>query len=268
MFYFSNHKILAIALYFFQISSSLIRIVPLALLYVASLSLFGSGIDIFSGLLLSSLLPVKPGKLTKLERSQFTLSEELKEIIVGLLLGDLNVQKLTINSNVRLRFKQGFVHKDYISHLYDLFKSFCLSAPKSYSQKPDKRTGEIYTQISFNTLSLPCFNYYYDLFYPKGQKIVPDNIADLLTPLGLAYWICDDGKSMASGGLTLCTNSFNNKEVSRLKDVLITRFGLTCTIHTTHLGDQVIHISKKSMDKLRSIVKPHMVPSMLYKIHL
>jgi hypothetical protein len=119
------------------------------------LSFIGSGIDFYSGLLLTSLLPVKPRKLTNQERASFSLSNVLKQILVGLMLGDLNAQKPSINSNVRLRFKQGSVHKGYIFHLYELFQSFCLSAPIFYNQKPDKRTGEIYTQISFNTLSLP-----------------------------------------------------------------------------------------------------------------
>ena len=72
---------------------------------------------------------------------------------------------------------------------------------------------------------------------------------------------------MDSGGLRLCTNSYAIQDVTRLKDVLITRYGLICTIHKTQKGQHLIFISKKSMDKLRSIVKQHMVPSMLYKIH-
>jgi hypothetical protein len=84
----------------------------------------------------------------------------------------------------------------------------------------------------------------------------------------MAYWISDDGKYSAGGGLWLCTNSFSIKDVARLKDVLINRFGLICTIHNNEKGHQLIYISKNSMDKLRSIVKHHMVPSMLYKIHL
>lgn len=72
---------------------------------------------------------------------------------------------------------------------------------------------------------------------------------------------------MDSGGLQLCTNSYAIQDVTRLKDILITRFGLICTIHNTQTG-HLIYISKKSMDKLRTIVKQHIVPSMLYKIHL
>ena len=133
---------------------------------------------------------------------------------------------------------------------------------------PDKRTGTVYTRVVFYTYCLPCLTELYHLFYIAGKKRIPSNIAELLTPLGLAYWICDDGKFVASGGLSLCTNSFNDKEIILLMDALTTRFGFICTIHITQTGAKVIHISKKSMDKLRSIVKPHMVPSMLYKIHL
>src|SRR5689334_22816575 len=54
-----------------------------------------------SGLiLLCSLLPVKPGRLTKKEREAFEVPAELGEILVGLLLGDLYAQKR--NGNVRL----------------------------------------------------------------------------------------------------------------------------------------------------------------------
>jgi len=279
---------LAIALPSLRISPLLlIRIATIALLYAAALYLsvvyiqsIGSGIGNSSGLfympeleinnwlLLSSLLPIKPKRLTAAERSQFTLTDDLKDILVGLILGDLNVKKQTKNSNAILCFEQGFAHKDYLFYLYHKFEIYCSKAPTTANRLPDKRTGNVYTRIYFKTKALPCFNYYYDLFYPKGIKTIPENIADLLTPLGLAIWICDDGKFVASGGLSLCTNSYNDKDISILMDVLTTRFGFICTIHITQTGAKVIHISKKSMDKLRSIVKPHMVPSMLYKIHL
>lgn len=86
--------------------------------------------------------------------------------------------------------------------------------------------------------------------------------------MGLAYWIMDDGKYVESGGLRLCTNSYAIQDVARLRDELVTRYGLICTIHKAQTDQHLIFISKNSMDKLRSIVKQHMVPSMLYKIHL
>jgi len=127
--------------------------------------------------------------LTKAERAQFILTTEQKDILVGLILGDLYVRKVPGGVNAKLQFTQGTVHDDYLLHLYDLFKIYCTAPPKTTSRAPDIRTGKVYSTTSFDSYSLPCFTELYNLFYPNGQKIVPLNIADLLTPLGLVYWI-------------------------------------------------------------------------------
>jgi len=44
-----------------------------------------------------------------------------------------------------------------------------------------------------STKTLDCFTYLGTSFYPKGKKIVPINIKDLLEPRGLAAWFGDDG---------------------------------------------------------------------------
>ena len=126
-------------------------------------------------------------RFTNLERAQFSLPQNLKEILIGLFLGDLNAQKRSVNGNTYLYFEQGLIHKDYIYHLYDLFKSYCKSEPKMSNRLPDKRTGKIYTRIVFFTYSLPCFNEIYLSFYLKGKQRIPLNIGELLTPTGLAY---------------------------------------------------------------------------------
>jgi len=69
-------------------------------------------------------------------------------------------------------------------------------------------------------LSLPCFNYYKNLYYNSDNlKIVPSNIQDLLTPRGLAYWIQFDG-SIQNKGLHLNTYGFTNQGVLNLKFTL------------------------------------------------
>jgi LAGLIDADG DNA endonuclease family len=77
-----------------------------------------------SGLLISSLLPVKP-RLTKVEKEAFSLSQELKDITIGLLLGDLYVRKQKLGVNASLSFRQGIVHEDYLNHLFKKFQDFC-----------------------------------------------------------------------------------------------------------------------------------------------
>ena len=71
----------------------------------------------------------------------------------------------------------------------DLFKPY-LSNDFNVKEKSfiDKRTNIKYSSVNLATLSLPCFNYYHDLFYSTNKnKIVPLNIDKLLTPRGLAY---------------------------------------------------------------------------------
>ena len=145
-------------------------------------------------------------------------------ILLGLLLGDLNATKVYVNP--LFRFYQGLIHKDYIDHLYELFKIYCLSEPKVHNRSADPRTGKIYSSVSFNTCSLPCFNYLYNLFYVDGEKILPSNIGELLTPLSLAYWICDDGGfCQRDRVVVLNTQEFSLKEVELLVKVLGDKFG-------------------------------------------
>ena len=90
--------------------------------------------------------------------------------------------------SARLQFKQSTVNSIYIEHLYSIFKEFCGTSPKVMSyfdSRPNK--NKIYNSIKFQTLSLPCFNKYKELFYNENIKIIPLNLEELLTARGLAF---------------------------------------------------------------------------------
>jgi hypothetical protein len=187
-------------------------------------------------------------------------------MIVGLCLGDLNINKQVVNA--RLKFSQSVIHKDYLMHLYDLFNIFCGAVPSFYSPSPDNRTGKVYPALSFKTLSLPCFNEFYELFYHDGIKIVPSNIMDLLTPIGLCYWICDDGSFCKRFRvITLSTHSFSLAEVNLLVNVLNNKFGLKSSINQSNGGFR-IRISSKSLPVLQNFLSLHMPSMMKHKIGL
>lgn len=93
------------------------------------------------------------------------------------MLGDLFAEKIKPTSNTRLQFKQSIKNKEYIEHLYFLFKEFCHSEPK-VTPSIDKRPGkkELNISIRFWTSSLPCFNKFRELFYDdSGKKFIPLN---------------------------------------------------------------------------------------------
>jgi hypothetical protein len=206
--------------------------------------------------------------LSKLERSKITLSSQLKEILIGLLLGDLYAQKEKKGVNARLCFEQGTVHKDYLLHLYELFKSFCLQDPKIYTRLPDKRTGKIYSRISFKTCALPCFTDLYNLFYLEGKKIVPMIIAELLTPLSLMYWIADDATFCKSTyRVILCTESFTLAEINLLIKTLNDKWNLECYKVKRGKGYRIV-IPRKSLSVLQNLLKDIAPTMMLHKIGL
>ena len=118
-------------------------------------------------------------------------------------------------------------------------------------------------------MRLSCFNKYYNLFYSLKSKIVPDDIINLLTPVGLAYWIIDDG-SKQNNGLHLNVYAFDTESVNRLIVVLNLKFGLKCTIHKhkSHNMTSRIYIPESSMNNLRTLVMPYRVPSIIYKLNV
>ena len=162
-------------------------------------------------------------------------------------------------------------HINYFYHVFELFTPY-LSDDFTVKAKSfiDKRTNKSYSSVNFATLSLPCFNYYKNLFYnSEGLKIVPSNIKELLSPKGLAYWIMDDG-SIQNKGLHLNTYGFSSQDVLLLKYTLENLFGentLKCTIHKHKKGER-IYIWGESMDVLRHKISNFMHSNMLYKIKL
>src|ERR1700722_15441583 len=115
-------------------------------------------------------------KLTRSEKLNLKLTIELEEILFGLMLGDLHAERRKTNHNTRIQFKQSIKNKNYIEHLYSLFKPYCNSNPKSndYFDKKLKK-NKFYSSIKFLTFSFPFFNKFRTMFYPspQGIKILP-----------------------------------------------------------------------------------------------
>jgi hypothetical protein len=270
---------------FTKVITTIATIYALAfVIYVVYTQSIGNELDSFTGLAIcsNSIAPIKagaeqspkkPSRLSNEQKAQFNLSKELKEIIIGLILGDLFIQKdkRAINGNACLRFLQSTIHTDYLDHLYNKFQDYCSAAPKIFNPRPDKRTGKVYSVKYFNTYSLPCFNEYYDLFYKEGcpvQKVIPHNIGELLTPLSLAFWICEDGTfEKLSQRVILCTESFTIDEVEVLINVLNSNWDLKC--YKSKRGASFrIAIPRKSLPILHKFCGPHMPAMMLHKIGL
>lgn len=111
------------------------------------------------------------------------LSDFQKEIIFGSMLGDLSAERSSMNGNTRLRFDMSNVNRDYINHLYSIFKVYVKTPSKELNRKLNKLTKGIHTDIHFSTLRYSFFNWAVEDFYVnienKNIKIVPVNAYDI-----------------------------------------------------------------------------------------
>ena len=94
--------------------------------------------------------------------------------------------------------------------------------------------------MRFQTYAHPEFKFYDDLFYKiddcgRRKKRVPENIHELLTERGLAYWFMDDGDSYTKTRSHLRyyrfnTQSFLLSDQERLVQALKDNFDIDATI--------------------------------------
>lgn len=202
------------------------------------------------------------------------MNKILKEILIGVLLGDAHIGKTGLDKAF-ISFEQSKNKESYINHLFSLTKENGLALMED-SLKEYKRESLLNKSATeslyFRTQSLKALRPLADMFLDEsGNKIIPSNIADHLTPRSLAYWIMDDGQQVKKGGVTLCTDSFNSNDVNILREALKTNFQLTTSIHKKKGKNDAlyerIYIWKDSLQDFKTSLKPHMHESMLYKIN-
>jgi len=128
-------------------------------------------------------------KLKEYKNNLSPLTSLQKEILIGLTLGDLTIQKQTPNSNVRLKFEYTIHSSDYVNHLYNTFKDRILTAP--YVKERIYKSNNLNSTWRFQTLSDSEFNFLYEIFFSPfsdKKKHLPTNlIKNHVTPISLAY---------------------------------------------------------------------------------
>lgn len=204
-----------------------------------------------------------------MDKDKLILSDRLRGIIVGLLLGDGHMRLNHKPKTCALSFLQGEIHIDYLIHLREVFDEWTRMPIRSNHETT--QTGKIYKKWYFNTLT---FSQFYELgcaFYPpvesgKSKKVVPAQINDWITPESLAYWFQDDGsRRLKARAFIICTDSFTEGDVDRLIETLKNKFYVDSKKHKKGKCWR-IYIPSSSFATFRGLIKPYIVPSMAYKI--
>lgn len=78
----------------------------------------------------------------------------------------------------------------------------------------------------------------------------------------------DDGGRVGQG-IRLSTQNYIKQDLFILQDALVLNWHIKTKLHKTGVKDQyVIYIPKSEIYKVQQVVKPFIVKSMYYKIHL
>jgi hypothetical protein len=196
-------------------------------------------------------------------KTTLRLSDVQRETLVGILLGDACLETQNAGRSYRLKIEQGIAHADYVQHLYLVLREWVLSPPRP----KQGQTRDVTTlNFAFQTVSHTELSFYGELFYRDRRKLVPEEIGDLLTVRGLAYWFMDDGsmKSSESKGVLFNTHAFSSDDVDRLIEVL-ERFGLLARTRQQSDGIQ-IYVSGASYERFVELVNPYVIEAMRYKV--
>jgi hypothetical protein len=203
-------------------------------------------------------------RYTKYELSIIKLPNDIKSIIVGIILSDGHIALNFKGKNAYLILNQSLTKSAYIYFVFSFLNHYCQSYPKlSVSYRLNKPS---YT-LRITTRSMSCITELYSNYYLNKIKIIKPLIYFDLTPIALAHWIMGDG-TYNRRGLLLCTDSFKIKEVVLLMNVLMIRYNISCTISYHMKKYPRICISKKHIIYLQNIVLPYMHKSMFYKLGL
>lgn len=138
-------------------------------------------------------------------------------------------------------------------------------------------TGGIKDQTSFRlkTIALPVFNLYRDMFYvfdpvkKKFVKVIPNNIIELLSPIGLAHLVMGDGNYQPDARtIRIYLNGFTYADVARLAAAIEAKYGIIVGVRHDRKGQYILAIGAKELHKFQNLVSAHMHESMLYRIGL
>lgn len=189
------------------------------------------------------------------------------DVIIGSLLGDARLEcrstGIRYPVTARLRVHQGEKQKEYVFWKYEVLRDLVSKAPRKSSwDNPKRNLHEV--SWYFHTKSTEELGIIHGCFYKNSVKILPKNIFDVLTPQMMAVWFMDDGSNVGES-FTLNTHGFSREEQMRIISYLKCQYAITATLVKDRTKFK-IGIGRNDHDRFVEIVRPFIIPSMIYKI--
>lgn len=217
-------------------------------------------------------------KVEYLKKEFNLLSDSTKSILFGLLLGDGSLKINKGYKNARLSFRHSYNVKEYFEWKRDQLKSELSAASDSWEQLPEIAHPNEFGKhkLRYQSAAKPSLTYLFYITHRVGGKFkIERSWLNLMTPLSLAIWWCDDGSLIGSGSQgVFCTDGFTEENVKVLDRYMKKVWGIT-TEYRPHNKLRVdggmryrIYIkTQEDLEKFLKIIIPHIPTlSMMYKV--
>ena len=196
------------------------------------------------------------------------LSPEARQVVYGCLLGDGTLRdhhKYGGNSHLCATHKAS--HWEYVEWLCKQLGPFYSGTTKrqpAYSEIVHKCEPSYMLRSIYH----PDFSELRDRFYPEGKKIVPDGLLEELNPLAIAVWFMDDSCfNKKIKRIQLSTEGFLLNDQQKIISFFLDTWGFKGGISSSTFGYR-INFSTTSTEDIRSLLTPHYIPCMYYKLGL
>ena len=178
-----------------------------------------------------------------------------RDLVIGSMLGDGYLMPTT--AGWCLRVSHGQHQRRYVDWKFGIMSDFVRTVPRE--------CGRSYY---FRTITHPEFTGLREAFYASSAtKVVPIALMDQeLTPLGLAVWYMDDG-AIDRKQMRINTQCFSEEENLLLVAFLQAKFGITVRLNKDKDRFR-LRIRGESVQRFVSLVRPHVIPDMRYKLPL
>ena len=193
-----------------------------------------------------------------------SLSKEQKSILFGTILGDGYLQK-TGKKNARLRLEHGKKQKEYL--LWKVKKLGNLFQGKAkYIERIHPISKRKYSYWRHQSQSTPYLGKIRNKFYPEGRKKIPNDLEHYLNPLMLAVWYMDDGYYYKRDHCSyLYLGNVSIEEARIVSSAILKKFGILTRVLRKKKG-YAIYFAPKEVQKLKAIIKNHILPLFSYKL--
>ena len=186
------------------------------------------------------------------------LNQFQRSVIIGTILGDGYLRIVPGRRDAFLEINHALSQREYVMWKYDVLNGSSAGAPKERRGNGGRNAIRFYTRQSEELTDL------YKTFYVNGIKIIPSGFT--LDALMLSVWFMDDGSRCRESDVYLNTQQFDAESQSILLKSLL-EIGLHATLNKDKEYKR-IRFLKESIPRLFEIIKPHIIPSMYYKIGL